>query len=85
MNEPTRITRYGGTTIYSIFGQIEEVAAEFMLKKGKGRKIPLTDFPDERTCPEVWTNVNGERAKFAIQLDKHEKVEFDRVIETLRA
>jgi len=83
-NKPTRVDRYSGSKIFSIFGQIEEAVATSMLEEGKGRKIPLKDFPDIAISPEVHFNDAGVRAKFAILLSKHEELEFDRRVEELR-
>jgi hypothetical protein len=81
----TRIDRYGGTEIFSIFGQIEEVVATVMLEEGKGRRIELQEFPDVAMCPEVHVNEAGQRAKFAVQFSRHETLEFNRRVAELYA
>lgn len=77
--------RINDTVIYSIFEQVEEAAAEHLLKNGKGRKIPLTQFPSILEAYEAWYNELGQKAKFAIYLKKEEAVEFNELVANLRA
>lgn len=69
------------TKIFSIFGQIESVAAEIMLADGRAfRKIDARDIPASASV-----NDEGQRAKFAIMLPiKHEHA-FNELIRDLYA
>lgn len=80
----TKIDRYAGSSIQSIFGQIEEVVASAMISEGKARLIPVEIFPDEKMCPDVHVNDLGQRAKFAVQLSKLQLLEFNRRVDALR-
>jgi hypothetical protein len=75
-----------GFDVYSIFGQIEEAAAETLLSKypTRVRRIPLEQFPDESDVPEIHTNERGERAKFAVLVPSALQKEFDSIIDGLR-
>jgi len=69
-----------GAEIYSIFGQIEAAAAEYMIGKGKATKIEAADVP--RTAA---FNDQGEYVRFAVMMPPQHIEEFERVIRGLRA
>lgn len=75
-----------GSMILSIFGQIEEVAANIMLKKypAECHRIPTTEFPSPRVCPDLWYNDQGEPVRFAIQIPNGLMSEFEEAIANLR-
>ena len=66
--------------IFSIFGQCERVAAEIMIEKGKGRKIPAHEIPFE-----VARNEQGQVASFAIMVPGEHVREFNELCADLRA
>lgn len=74
-----------GSSVYSIFGQIEEVAASIMIAAGKATRIEVKDFPLEAYAPDVHVNALGERAKFAILMPRQFLREFEDTIARLRA
>ncbi len=84
MSTVTRIDRYAGSSTFSIFGQIEEVVATAMIAEGKGRLIPLEEFPPIEMCPECHYNEFDQKAKFAVMMSKHEEFEFDNRVALLR-
>lgn len=67
---------------YSIFGQIEEVAAEIMVERGLARRIEYRDIPTE-----MQRNEAGTPARFAIWIfdPKHSTAVFENLIADLRA
>jgi hypothetical protein len=73
--------------IVSIFGQIEEAAAEYMLTKhpDECRKITTDTFPPRALCPEIWTNKRGDAVKFAILVPKNLEQEYHNVVSGLYA
>jgi hypothetical protein len=73
------------TNTFSIFGQIEEAAAEHMIKQNKAVRIPLEQFPSRRRHPDVWKNKEGQLAKFAVRVPKEHREEFEATVESLRA
>ena len=72
---------------FSVFGQIEEAAANHMLTKypKEVSKIPLEMFPSRAHHPDVWKNSSGVEASFAIRLPWTLKAEFEETIANLRA
>jgi hypothetical protein len=68
------------TEIFSIFGQIEEVAAELMIKNEGARKIPAEQIPDTARY-----NEKGTAAKFAIILPRAKVPKFEETIKSLYA
>lgn len=66
--------------ILSVFGQIEQAAANHMLRQGKGKRIEFKDIPQS-----VRYNDKKVPAAFAIALRGPEIKEFDQVVELLRA
>lgn len=64
---------------YSIFGQIEAVIAEAMIKEGKAIKILQEDIS------ETVLYLDGRKAKFGIIIDKELEDEFDRRVKLLAA
>jgi hypothetical protein len=84
MSSVTWIDRYAGSSVFSIFGQVEEVIAKMMLEEGKGRLIRIEEFPEESVCPDIYINELGQHAKFAIMLTKMEEAEFDNRVTALR-
>lgn len=68
------------TQIYSIFGQIEAVAAEIMIDKMLATKISAEQIPTT-----VAINDAGEPAQFAIVIARRDMAEFEKTIRELRA
>jgi hypothetical protein len=68
------------TQVFSIFGQIERVAAELMIKDGQAVRIPREQIP-----AEVATNVRGDRASFAVLMQTKHVSKFENLIKDLRA
>jgi hypothetical protein len=64
----------------SIFGQIEEAASEVMIKDGKANRIPFEQIPESAAY-----NDRGDRAKFAIVIDKQFVPVFEQLILKLYA
>jgi hypothetical protein len=74
-----------GSQIFSIFGQIEAVAADLMVQRGLGQRIEVSDFPDAATCPDVHVNERGEQARFALLLPLQHVQQFENLIRELRS
>lgn len=74
------------SNIFSIFGQIEEAVAMNMVDEGKGRMIPVDQFPERDGLTEhIYVNDAGLPVKFAVQLwGRHELAEFNRRCRELR-
>jgi hypothetical protein len=70
------------TKFYSIFGQIEEVAAETMIERGLATRIPFKQIPDEGG---IKYNEKGEPAKFAIFIQSVNLQVFEDLIAELYA
>ena len=68
------------TDIFSIFGQIDSVIAEAMVKEGKANKIEQKFIP-----PTALFDDNGKKAEFAIVLPSEYVPEFYRRVWELRA
>lgn len=68
------------TEIFSVFGQLEAVAAEIMIKDGVGTKIPPEQIP-----ASVAVNQFGDRARFAVILPKSKIAAFNNLVADLRA
>lgn len=68
------------TVIYSIFGQIEAVAAQFFIDRKLGTKIEPEMIP-----PSAAVNKQGMRAQFAIIIQRADVPAFERMIDNLRA
>jgi len=66
--------------IFSIFGQIEEAAAEHMIEKGKATRIAADLIP-----PHVSRDEYGNPAKFAVCVAGEHVAEFERICAELRA
>lgn len=69
------------TEIWSIFNQIERVASEIMIERGKAIKIPIEDFPVG--APLV--NDVGTRASFGLIIKRKDVPEFNALCAELRA
>lgn len=67
------------TEIFSIFGQLEKVAAEIMIERGEAKKIDAADIP-----ASVAVNDAGTRAYFAVSMPKARVKAFDKLIRELR-
>ena len=76
-----------GSEIFSVFGEIEEAAANHLLKKypDLARKIPKDQFPSRAHCPDVWKNSRGVEASFAIRLPRTLMHEYQETVANLRA
>lgn len=71
------------TETFSVFGQIEEVAANIMISEHSARRIDFDDMPD---LPGIRYNANGDRAKFAVVIEGRGAVRrFKKLIADLRA
>lgn len=66
--------------IFSVFGQIEAVVAEEMVKEGKFNRIEAADIP-----PTASVNDAGQRARFAVVVPNDHLSEFEDRIARLRA
>lgn len=77
--------RRSATETFSIFGQIEDVAASILIENKKVTKIPLEQFPDQGDCPDIWTNEQGDPALYAIIVPRRIIPEFNKLIADLRA
>lgn len=70
-----------GFSICSIFGQIEEVAAERMIEQNKATKIPFAEIPEcERYEPGTRTP-----AKFALAIPGPFREEYEELVANLYA
>lgn len=78
--EHTRMPRKRTGEIYSIFGQIEAAAAEFLIKKGELIRIPADRIP-----PSAALNVQGQCALFAVIVPACKLARFEQLIADLRA
>jgi hypothetical protein len=74
------MARKPATEIFSIFGQVEEAAAETMIAQGKITKIPYDRIPQMET-----RNSLGQDAKFAVVVPSAHREEFENLIASLRA
>lgn len=74
-----------GSQVFSIFGQIEAVAADIMISRGLGTRIEVSEFPDAAHCPHVHVNEHGQSARFAILLPTQHIRQFEDLIQELRA
>jgi hypothetical protein len=68
------------TEVYSIYGQIESVIADTMVKEGKATKIEQDMIPPSQLFDE-----DGRKAKFAIVIPRTNLSEFERRVRNLRA
>lgn len=66
--------------IFSVFGQIESVAAEIMIEKGEAKKIDAREIPLSAAF-----NDHGATAKFAVMMSKNLVPRFNKLIADLRA
>lgn len=73
-------SRRSSVKFYSIFGQIERVAAEIMIKEGKVKRIPKEEIPESALY-----NEHGDVASFAIMLPINLDPEFNNLCRDLRA
>lgn len=72
-----------GNEIYSVFGQMEAVAADIMIKKYRLPKIPANEIPNAvrfGTGP-----YEGVEARFAVVMPRNRIPEFNRLCAELRA
>lgn len=68
------------TQIYSIFGQIESVAAEMLIKRGHATRIERNEVPHSEAV-----NSAGQPVQFAVVVPSEHIAEFERLIADLRA
>lgn len=66
--------------ILSVFGQLEAVAAEIMIKAGELTRIDAKDIP-----AEVAVNEFGDRARFAVIVPTSKMRKFNNLVAELRA
>lgn len=72
--------RRESSSTFSIFGQIEAVAAETMLQQGKGVRIPADQVP-----ASVATNERGDKVRFAVRFTARSQTrEFEQLCRDLR-
>jgi hypothetical protein len=70
------------THIYSIFSQIEEVAAKIMIERGLATYISAEDIPIDA---DVRYNDKGDAAKFAVSIQSVNVPVFEKMIRDLYA
>ncbi len=68
------------TQIFSVFGQIEAVAAQIMIDKGEATHIPPEQIPDSAAVNDL-----GQRARFAVVVPREKIARFETLIADLRA
>lgn len=68
------------TEIFSIFGQLEAVAAEIMIKRGEITRIPANEIP-----PTAAVNEAGQAARFAVIVPRAKIAAFNSLIADLRS
>lgn len=68
------------TEIYSVFGQIEAVAAQKLIDEGIAKKIEAKDIPASARF-----NEQGRAAQFAIVIARKHVARFEELIANLRA
>ncbi len=68
------------TEVFSVFGQIETVAAEIMIKNGEAVRIPPEQIPLSAAFNDL-----GQTAKFAVLMQAKKVPAFNRLIAELRA
>lgn len=68
------------TKIFSVFGEVEKLAAEIMIERHGLHKIPLELIP-----PGADRNIFGQRAYFAVVVPARFLREFEEVIRNTRA
>jgi hypothetical protein len=77
----TRMTNRDTMEIYSIFGQIEDVAAQIMIADGTATKIEAKDIPESERF-----NKDGEPVKYAVMIyGRALNHKFEELIAGLRA
>lgn len=69
-----------GSEVFSIFGQIEAVAAEIMIEKGEIVRIPANEIP-----ASVAVNDEGTPARFAVIVPRSRVYAFNELCANLRA
>lgn len=69
------------TEIFSVFRQIEAVAAQILIDRGHATKIELQDIPEY--APKV--NKEGEPVMFAVIVPGDRVAEFEKLIKDIRA
>lgn len=75
------MARKSGIEIFTVFGQIEAIAADFMIKKYGLTKIETRDFP-----PTVdLENSDGTYARFAVIFPRAHMSEFDHLVSDMLA
>ncbi len=74
-----RRTRRNATEIFSIFGQIESVAAQVMIDRGEATKIDAEQIPESALFNKL-----GDRAKFAVMMPGARVQAFEQLIRELR-
>lgn len=65
---------------FSIFGQIETVAANIMIERGKAHLIEQSMIPETALY-----NKDGQKARFAVRINPGDVGEFEKLIADLRA
>lgn len=71
---------HGRTVIFSIFGQIEQVAAETLIERGLAQKIEPAYIPSS-----VMYDAQGRSAAFAVSMSSDNVEAFEEMIRNLRA
>ena len=63
------------TEFYSIYGQLDALAAEDMIKKGKAKRLPDEAIPEDQR-----KSADGRPLRFAISIKKRDVPEFEQLI-----
>jgi hypothetical protein len=66
--------------ICSVFGAVEALAADMMIKDGRADRIEVKDFP--RGAPLL--NDKGALVRFAVAMPAERRREYDELVESLR-
>lgn len=66
--------------IYSVFGQIESVAANIMIERGEATRIDADEIPESAMLNKI-----GQRAQFAVMMPKSSVLRFNKLIADLYA
>jgi hypothetical protein len=68
------------TEIFSVFGQLEAVAADILVERGQARKIPYEQIPETAQFNKL-----GHKARFAVMMPAGLVPEYEKLIKELRA
>lgn len=74
------MARRDTTEIFSVFGQIESVAAEIMIEKGEATRIDAAEIPESAAFNNL-----GHPARFAVMMPRSRVRRFETLIAELRS